>query len=107
MNLREALERLLAGRDFDEAEARALLESLTRADVAAAMAGALLAALRAYTRGGAFASGEEHEKGTLEPGMLADLQVYDGDPVDEPDGDADHLHPRVVLLGGAPVFGRF
>jgi len=67
----------------------------------------LLAALRAYTRGGAFASGEEHEKGTLEPGMLADLQVYDGDPVDEPDGDADHLHPRVVLLGGAPVFGRF
>ena len=30
-------------------------------------------ALRAYTAGGAYASFEERDKGTLAPGMLADL----------------------------------
>ena len=45
-------------------------------------------------------------KGTLDPGMLADLQVYRGDPLDE-EGDVDweQLRPRAVLLGGARVFG--
>ena len=42
----------------------------------------LLAALRAYTSGGAYASFEEGIKGTLKPGMLADLQVYRGDPLE-------------------------
>ena len=66
----------------------------------------LLAALRAYTSGGAFASFEEDVKGTLEPGMLADLQVYRGDPLDggEP-GDWEQLRPRAVLLGGVKVSG--
>ena len=66
----------------------------------------MLAALRAYTAGGAFASGEEREKGTLEPGMLADLQIYDGDPLAEPAGGAQTLRPRAVLMGGTRVFGR-
>ncbi len=65
----------------------------------------LLAALRAYTAGGAFASFEESEKGTLEPGMLADLQVYDQDPVDKPPAGRQGLHPRAVFLGGVRVFG--
>ena len=67
----------------------------------------LLAALRAYTSGGAYASFEEGVKGTLEPGMLADLQVYRGDPLEEPDGEVDweQLRPRAVLLGGVKVFG--
>src|SRR5437762_5823359 len=43
----------------------------------------MLAALRAYTSGGAYASFEEGVKGTLEPGMLADLAVYRGDPLEE------------------------
>jgi anthranilate phosphoribosyltransferase len=47
MTLREALERLLARHDLTEAEARGLLESLTQPEVAPAVAGALLAALRA------------------------------------------------------------
>jgi hypothetical protein len=64
----------------------------------------LLAALRAYTAGGAYASFEEDVKGTLEPGMLADLQVYTGDPLE--DGGAwEQLRPRAVLLGGVKVFG--
>ncbi|MHB8587801.1 MAG: amidohydrolase [Candidatus Dormibacteraceae bacterium] len=66
----------------------------------------LLQALNAYTAGGAYASDEESKKGTLEPGMLADLQVYDHDPIDEPASSRPGLRPRAVLLGGVPVFGR-
>jgi predicted amidohydrolase YtcJ len=66
----------------------------------------LLAALRAYTAAGAYASFEESQKGTLEPGMLADLQVYEHDPVDAPGSSRPGLRPRAVLLGGVPVFGR-
>ena len=65
----------------------------------------LLAALKAYTAGGAFASFEESEKGTLGQGMLADLQVYDEDPVEEPASSRPGLRPRAVLLGGVRVFG--
>jgi predicted amidohydrolase YtcJ len=67
----------------------------------------LLAALRAYTTAGAYVSFEEDLKGTLEPGMLADLQVYKGDPIGEDaDGvDWENLRPRAVLLGGAVVAG--
>jgi len=67
----------------------------------------VVAALRAYTSGGAYASFEENVKGTLEPGMLADLQVYRGDPFDEEDVDWEELRPRAVLLGGTKVFGSF
>jgi predicted amidohydrolase YtcJ len=66
----------------------------------------LLAALRAYTAAGAYASFEESVKGTLEPGMLADLQVYDRDPILEPGKGRHGLRPRAVLLGGTRVFGR-
>ena len=65
----------------------------------------LLAALRAYTAGGAFASFEETAKGTLEPGMLADLQIYDQDPVEALGSSRPGLRPRAVFLGGVRVFG--
>lgn len=65
----------------------------------------MLAALRAYTSGGAYTSFEEGVKGTLEPGMLADLQVYRGDPLDEEAVNWENLRPRAVLLGGVKVFG--
>jgi predicted amidohydrolase YtcJ len=65
----------------------------------------LLAALKAYTAVGAYASFEESIKGTLEPGMLADMQVYDQDPIEEPASQRPALRPRAVLLGGVPVFG--
>jgi predicted amidohydrolase YtcJ len=67
----------------------------------------LLAALRAYTSGGAYASFEENIKGTLEPGMLADLQIYHGDPMEEDGVNWEELRPRAVLLGGVKVFGSF
>jgi len=65
----------------------------------------VLAALRAYTSGGAYASFEERDKGTLDPGMLADLQVYESDLLEEPHERWDGLRPRAVLLGGVRVFG--
>jgi predicted amidohydrolase YtcJ len=65
----------------------------------------LLAALRAYTSAGAYASFEEGVKGTLEPGMLADLQVYKGDPLEDEGVEWEDLRPRAVLLGGVRVFG--
>ena len=65
----------------------------------------MLAALRAYTAGGAYSSFEENVKGTLEPGMLADLQVYRGDPLEDDDVRWEELRPRAVVLGGAVVFG--
>ena len=55
---------------------------------------------------GAYASFEEGCKGTLDAGMLADLQVYRGDPLE--DGAEvrwEELRPSAVLLGGAKVFG--
>jgi predicted amidohydrolase YtcJ len=64
----------------------------------------LLTALKAYTAGGAYASFEESDKGTLEVGMLADLQVYDEDPIDVESG-RDGLRPKAVLVGGVRVFG--
>ncbi len=67
----------------------------------------MLAALRAYTSAGAYASFEEHVKGTLEPGMLADLQVYRGDPLEDEGVDWEELRPGAVLLGGARVYGSF
>jgi predicted amidohydrolase YtcJ len=65
----------------------------------------LLAALRAYTAGGAFASFEEKSKGTLEPGMIADLQVYEQDPLSLATTTWDRVRPRAVLVGGVKVFG--
>jgi predicted amidohydrolase YtcJ len=64
----------------------------------------MLSALRAYTAGGAYASFEESDKGTLDVGMLADLQVYDLDPLDASTG-RDGLRPRAVLVGGVRAFG--
>ena len=66
----------------------------------------LIAALRAYTSAGAYASFEEKEKGTLEPGMLADLQVYGADPLAGGDVEWEKVRPGAVLLGGVRVFGR-
>ncbi len=66
----------------------------------------LLAALRAYTSGGAYASFEESKKGTLEVGMLADLQVYERDPIEASGAQRDGLRPQAVLVGGVRVFGK-
>ena len=65
----------------------------------------LLAALRAYTSGGAYASFEENVKGTLDPGLLADLQVYKTDPLEHLGTAVQPPHPSAVVVGGRLVFG--
>ncbi len=65
----------------------------------------MLAALRAYTIGGAYASFEESQKGTLDPGMVADMQVYRGDPLTDGEAGWEDLRPRAVFVGGVRVFG--
>ncbi len=62
-------------------------------------------ALRAYTRGGAYAAHEEDEKGTIAPGMLADLVILDGDPFREPDGIKD-MGVMVTIFNGKVVHQR-
>ncbi len=63
-------------------------------------------ALRAYTLGPAYASGEEVSRGTLAPGRLADFIVIDRDVLVEAAADpAALLETRVLatVIGGTPV----
>ncbi|MDR7426966.1 MAG: amidohydrolase family protein, partial [Armatimonadota bacterium] len=63
-------------------------------------------ALRAYTVGAAYASGEEAIKGTLAPGRLADFIVVDRDVLAEAAADPQVLLETRVLatvVGGRVV----
>jgi hypothetical protein len=63
-------------------------------------------ALRAYTRGGAYAAGEENELGTVEPGKRADLVVLDESPWEvAPDANAG-IDVARTIVDGAVVFDR-
>ena len=65
-----------------------------------------LQALQAYTDAGSWTSFEERVKGTLEPGRLADFQVYAGDPLaPRPATWKDH-RPDVVAVSGSPIYTR-
>jgi predicted amidohydrolase YtcJ len=62
------------------------------------------AALRAYTAGGAYASFEERQKGTIAPGMLADLTVIDRDLRTIPAEEIRHATILRTIVGGATVY---
>lgn len=61
-------------------------------------------ALRMHTVGGAYALGEEHTRGRLEPGMLADLIVLDRDPLAVPPEELLDIKVEEVFLGGEHVY---
>jgi len=64
-------------------------------------------ALEAYTRGPAWASFEEDRKGTLAPGMLADVAIFDTDLVQVGrTRPADLLKAKVLytIVGGKVVY---
>ncbi len=61
-------------------------------------------AFRAYTAAGAYASFQERETGTLEPGKLADFVVLDGHPFDEPERIRS-CRVHATWIGGRPVYG--
>lgn len=60
-------------------------------------------AIRAATAGGAHAAFEEREKGTLEPGKLADFIVLRGDPFEEPERIAE-MRIESTWIGGEYVY---
>jgi predicted amidohydrolase YtcJ len=63
-------------------------------------------ALRAYTAGGAYASFDEKEKGTLEKGKLADLVMIDRDLTRIPPEQIREAHVALTVVDGKIVFEK-
>jgi len=63
-------------------------------------------ALRAYTRGSAYASFDEAEKGVLAAGKLADFVVVDRDLTRVPPEQIRDAHVVLTAVGGRVVFER-
>jgi predicted amidohydrolase YtcJ len=60
-------------------------------------------ALTCATRNGAYLTGEEDIKGTLEPGKLADLVILDKDPLSCPENDIKDITAEMTIVGGKVV----
>lgn len=63
-------------------------------------------ALRAYTRDAAYAAFEEKDKGTLEPGKLADLALIDRDLTAIPPRQLREARVQLTVVGGQVVYRR-
>ncbi len=61
-------------------------------------------ALKAYTSKGAWLTREEDRKGTLAPGMLADLIILSADPLTVPDEALLDIEVEETWLGGQRVY---
>ena len=61
-------------------------------------------ALESMTQDGARASFEEHDKGSIEPGKLADLAVLEKDPLSSPPEEWMDIKVERTMLGGKWVF---
>jgi predicted amidohydrolase YtcJ len=64
-----------------------------------------LEALHSYTTAAAWADYQETQRGTLEPGKLADLLVCERDPLEIPTADLKDFKPSATILGGEVVSG--
>jgi predicted amidohydrolase YtcJ len=63
-------------------------------------------AFRAFTLDAAYAAFEEREKGSLEPGKLADFVVFDRDVTTCPPTELLQMRVRMTVIGGEVVFER-
>jgi predicted amidohydrolase YtcJ len=63
-------------------------------------------AVHAYTVGSAFASFQDHVKGSLEPGKLADIAVLSEDIFNMPAEDVARVKVDMTIAGGEVVFDR-
>src|SRR5438270_343908 len=62
-------------------------------------------ALRRYTLGSAWFSGEEDKKGAIIPGHLADVAVLSADYFSVPEEEIKRIESVLTLVGGKVVFG--
>jgi predicted amidohydrolase YtcJ len=62
-------------------------------------------ALRRYTVGSAWFSGEENKKGTIEVGKLADLAVLSADYFSVPEEEIKRIESVLTIVGGKVVYG--
>ena len=85
---------LVSGRTVGGAELYPQDQRLTR-----------LEALRLYTSGSAWFSEEEHLKGTLQPGRLADLVVLSADYFTVDEEDLKAIESVLTIVDGEPVYG--
>ena len=65
-----------------------------------------LAALRAYTSSGAYLNRQEHQKGTLEPGMWADFIVLEQNPMTVAEEEILQMQTNATYLAGKQVYAR-
>ncbi len=63
-------------------------------------------ALRLWTHGSAWFSGEADVKGTLEPGMYADLAVLSADYLSVPPEEIRQINAVMTMVGGRVVYGE-
>ena len=63
-------------------------------------------ALISYTRDAAYAAFEEHLKGTLTPGKLADLVVLSQNLLNVPDDQILATRVETTIVGGKVVYQR-
>jgi len=61
-------------------------------------------ALRAYTQGSAYAAFAERDKGTLEPGKLADVVVLSDDPFKIAPEKIRDVKAVMTIIGGRTVY---
>jgi predicted amidohydrolase YtcJ len=62
-------------------------------------------ALRLYTHGSAWMSGEEDKKGQLKPGAMADLAVLSDDYFKVPEDEIRRIESVLTIAGGKVVYG--
>jgi predicted amidohydrolase YtcJ len=60
----------------------------------------------AYTMGGAIASGDDDNRGSLTPGKWADLVILTGDPLNTPPDGLLDIRVDETYLGGNLVYSR-
>src|SRR5690606_15466438 len=61
-------------------------------------------ALYAYTMGGAIASGDENNRGSITPDKWADLVVLSGDPLNTPPDELLNIRVEQTYVGGQLVY---